>query len=311
MWSDLLTQAIVVSVLATTLQSATPILLAALGETVAENAGVYNMGLEGTMLFGAFAAYMATWGSGSPWIGVLAGLGGGAAASLALAGLAVALRGEQIVAGLAINLLAAGLCAFLYKLAVGSGDPPVIPILTALPLGKLAELPWLGPILFRQKALTYLALALVPLVGTALFRSRAGLELRGVGENPAVLEARGLGVRGRQAAAVLVCGGLAGLGGAFLTAGSAVRFAPEIVNGRGWLAIVAVVAGGWRPGGVLVATLCFAFLDALQLQAQGVGARLPFQAMLAAPYAVSIAMLALSGSGRRPPAMLGIPFQGR
>jgi simple sugar transport system permease protein len=264
------------------------------------------MGLEGTMLFGAFAAFMATWATGSPWLGALAGIAGGVAATLILAGLAVLLRVEQIVTGLAINLLAAGFTAFAYKVAVGSASPPVIPIMTALPLGPLADLPWIGPILFRQKLLTDISLLLVPAVALFLFRSRAGLELRSIGENPAVLAARGLGVARRQVAALMVCGALAGLGGAFLTAGSAVRFSPEIVNGRGWLAIIAVVAGGWRPGRVLAATFCFAFLDALQLHAQGVGIRLPFQALLAAPYLVSILMLALYGAGGASPAMLGV-----
>jgi simple sugar transport system permease protein len=309
MWSDLLTQAVLISVLATTVQSATPILLAALGETVAETAGVYNMGLEGTMLFGAFAAYMATLWSGSPLVGALAGMAGGAAASLVLGVLSVLLGIEQIVTGLAINLLAAGLTAFLYKVSVGEGNPPVITIMTSLPLGKLADIPLLGPVLFEQKSLTYLAILAVPALSFVLYRTRAGLELRSLGENPLLLEARGIGVVSRQVLAVLVCGALAGLGGAFLTAGSAVRFQPDIVNGKGWLAIVAVVAGGWRPTGVLLATLCFALLDALQLQAQGVGIKLPFQAMLAAPYVFSIVVLALHRSGGKAPARLGVPFR--
>jgi simple sugar transport system permease protein len=292
MWRDLLTQTILVSILATAVQSATPILLAALGETVAECAGVYNIGLEGTMLFGAFAAYMATWETGSPWAGALAGIGGGAAAALLLAGLALILRIEQIVSGLAINLLAAGLCAFLYRVAVGSSDPPAIPIMAAVPLGPLADLPWLGPILFQQKLLSYLALLLVPAASIALYRTRVGLELRSIGENPHVLEARGLSVKARQTAAVLASGALAGLGGAFLTAGSAVRFVPEMVNGRGWLALIAVVAGAWRPAWVLAATLGFALLDSLQLHAQGVGIKLPYQILLAAPYVASLLLLA-------------------
>lgn len=305
MWAELLSQAVLVSILATTLRSATPILLAALGETIAESAGVYNMGLEGTMLSGAFAGFVATLWAGSPWAGALAGLAGGALAGLALAALVVLLRIEQIVAGLALNLLAAGLAAYLYKLLAGHGEPPAIAIMGAAPVPLLAAIPWLGPILFQQKALTYLALLLVPLAGRALFGTRAGLELRSLGENPAVLEARGIPAAPRQIAALLVCGALAGLGGAFLTAGSSVRFAPEIVNGRGWLAIIAVVAGGWRPGGVLAATLCFAFLDALQLHAQGVGIRLPFQFLLAAPYVISIIMLSLRRTAGRAPAMLG------
>jgi len=261
------------------------------------------------MLAGAFAAFAATLWSGSPWVGALAGMAGGAATALILAGLAVLLRVEQIVAGLAINLLMSGLAAFSYKVMAGHGEPPAIRIMDAAPVPLLSDIPWIGPVLFQQKALTYLALLLVPVAGWALYRTRQGLELRSIGENPAMLEARGIGVAVRQVAAVLICGALAGLGGAFLTAGSSVRFAPEIVNGRGWLAIIAVVAGGWRPAGVLAAVLCFAFLDALQLHAQGVGIQIPFQIMLAAPYLISIVMLSLRRTGRRAPTMLGIPLR--
>jgi simple sugar transport system permease protein len=295
MWSDLFAQAVLVSLLAAAIQNATPILLAGLGETVCELAGIYNMGLEGTMSIGAFSAFLATYLSGSPWAGALAGIAGGMAATSIIVGLAIFLEVEQIVCGMAVNLLAAGLTAFLYKVMFTSSTPPAIAIMAPAPIPFLSDIPWIGPILFQQRALTYLALLLVPVAGWLLYRSRPGLELRSIGENPLVLEARGLSVRGRQAVAVLICGGLGGLGGAFLTAGSAVRFVPEMVNGRGWLAIIAVVAGAWRPGGVLAATLGFALLDSLQLHVQGVGIKLPYQILLAAPYVASLVLLAFRG----------------
>jgi simple sugar transport system permease protein len=295
MWSDLFAQAVLVSLLAAAIQNATPILLAGLGETVCELAGVYNMGLEGTMSIGAFSAFLATYFSGSPWVGALAGAAGGMAATSIIVGLSIFLKVEQIVCGMAVNLLAAGLTAFLYKVIFTSSTPPAIAIMGPAPIPLLSDIPWIGPILFEQRALTYLALLLVPAAGWLLYRSRPGLELRSIGENPLVLEARGLSVKGRQAVAVLICGGLGGLGGAFLTAGSAVRFVPEMVNGRGWLAIIAVVAGAWRPGGVLVATLGFALLDSLQLHVQGVGIKLPYQILLAAPYVASLVLLAFRG----------------
>jgi len=295
MWSDLFAQAVLVSLLAAAIQNATPILLAGLGETVCELAGVYNMGLEGTMSIGAFSAFLATWLTGSPWAGALAGIAGGMAATSIIVGLAIFLKVEQIVCGMAVNLLAAGGTAFLYKVIFTSTTPPAITIMGPAPIPFLSDIPWVGPILFEQRALTYLALLLVPVAGWLLYRSRPGLELRSIGENPLVLEARGLSVKGRQAVAVLICGALGGLGGAFLTAGSAVRFVPEMVNGRGWLAIIAVVAGAWRPGGVLAATLGFAILDSLQLHVQGVGIKLPYQILLAAPYVASLVLLAFRG----------------
>jgi len=295
MWSDLITQAILISVVAGAIQNTTPILLAALGETISECGGVKNMGLEGTMMIGAFVAFMATWWTGSPWIGALAGAGGGLLASGILVGLAIFLDVEQIISGLAINLLATGLCAFLYKVSFPSASPPSIAIMAPVSIPVLSDLPWIGPILFQQKALTYLALLLVPAIGVLLYRTRIGLELRSIRENPLVLGSRGLSVKARQAAAVFACGALAGLGGAFLTAGSAVRFVPEMVNGRGWLAIIAVVAASWRPAGVLAATFGFALLDSLQLHGQGVGIKLPYQILLAAPYVASLALLAFRG----------------
>jgi general nucleoside transport system permease protein len=295
MWADLFTQAVLVSLLAAAIQNATPILLAGLGETVCELGGIYNMGLEGTMSIGAFSAFLATWATGSPWIGALAGIAGGMAATSIIVGLTIFLKVEQIVCGMAVNLLAAGLTAFLYKVIFTSSTPPAIAIMGPAPIPFLSDLPWIGPILFQQRTLTYLALLLVPVAGWLLYRSRPGLELRSIGENPLVLEARGLSVIGRQAVAVLICGALGGLGGAFLTAGSAVRFVPEMVNGRGWLAIIAVVAGAWRPAGVLAATLGFALLDSLQLHVQGVGIKLPYQILLAAPYVASLILLAFRG----------------
>jgi simple sugar transport system permease protein len=295
MLGDLLGATVLISVLATAVQDVTPILLAAFGETVSECTGIKNMGLEGAMQIGAFCAFLAALGTGSPWAGALAGIGGGALASSILAVLSVLFGVEQIVAGLAINLLAAGLTAFLYKVMFAAGAAPAIAIMEPLPIPALSDIPWLGPILFQQKALTYLALILTPALGFALYRSQTGLEFRSIGENPMVLRSRGVNVKARQIAAVLICGGFAGLGGAFLTAGSAVRFVPEMVNGRGWLAIIAVVAGRWRPGLILAATFGFAFLDSLQLHAQGVGVKLPYQVLLAAPYVASLALLAARG----------------
>jgi simple sugar transport system permease protein len=253
------------------------------------------MGLEGTMLTGAYAAFLGTLYTGSPWAGALAGIAGGMLASSILVVLSIVFEVEQIICGMAINLLATGLTAFLYKVQFKSGEPPAIPIMTATPIPILSDIPWIGPVLFDQRALTYIALLLVPVTGYLLYRSRPGLELRSIGENPLVLQARGINVKARQAVAVLICGALGGLGGAFLTAGSAVRFVPEMVNGRGWLAIIAVVAGAWRPGGVLAATLGFAILDSLQLHVQGVGIHMPYQILLAAPYVASLALLAFRG----------------
>jgi general nucleoside transport system permease protein len=306
---DIVETSIVVSVLAATVRIATPVLLAALGEVVAERSGVYNMGVEGTMLLGALAAYLAAYATHSVWIGAGAGAITGLLASLVFGFLVISLRIEQIVSGLAMNLLGSGLSVFCLRVAFkGESQIPAAPIFGTFPVPVLHELPVIGPVLFEQKALTYIAIAAVPAIWLFLYRMRQGLNLRCAGENPKALDIKGLSVAGYQYAGVLFGGFMAGLGGAFLTVGSAARFAPEMTNGRGWLAIVIVIAGLWRPVPILVAALVFAFLDALQLQVQGIGIAIPYQLLLALPYIVAIIALAIRRTQSGAPAMLGVPY---
>lgn len=309
MWSEFLTPLVIASLIGTTLRTMTPILLAALGETVAERSGIYNMGTEGTMLMAAFAAFVFTHSTGSGYVGILAGALTGLLVCLLLALLAVALQVEQIIAGLALNLLAVGATGFAYRVLYPSGSLPTIASIPPIEIPWLVDIPLFGPALFRQSALTYLALLLVPVISFFLFRTRAGLRLRCAGENPKALDTRGLSVRSRQLLALTFSGLLGGVGGAFIVVTSADQWVPNITNGRGWLAIVAVIAGGWRPGRVLVATLVFAFLDAVQIQAQGIGVKLPFQLLLAAPYLFAILFLVLQRSRAAAPAMLGTVYR--
>lgn len=307
--SGLLDAAVMVSVLAAAIRIATPILLAALGELVAERGGVYNMGLEGTMLMGAFVAYLSAYATGSGWLGVGAAIITGGALSLLFAVMVITLRVEQIVTGLALNLLGSGLSIYGLRSAFSSLDQaPAIAIFAPLPVPGLSALPIVGPVLFEQKALTYLALLAVPAIWFFLFRTRYGLELRCIGENPKALDTKGHSVQARQYGAVVFGGMMAGLGGAFLSVGSAARFVPEMTAGRGWLALVVVIAGLWRPGPVLAATLGFAFLDAVQLHIQGVGVAIPYQLLLAMPYAFAIVALMLRGATSGAPARLGVPY---
>ena len=149
---------------------------------------------------------------------------------------------------------------------------------------------------------------MAPVIVFFLYRTRYGLEIRCLGENPKAIDMKGLNVTLRQYAAVLFGGAMAGLGGAFLTLGMTGRFVPDITAGRGWLAIVIVIAGGWRVRGVVIAALAFAFLDALQLHIQGVGVKIPYQFLLALPYVVAIVALAMRRGHTQPPAALGIPY---
>lgn len=309
MLEQLLQSTVLVSVLAATIRIATPVLLAALGELVAERAGVYNMGVEGTMLLGAVMAYLVAAESGSLWLGLVAsGLFGGLT-SLCFGFLVITLRIEQIVTGLAINLPGSGLTVFWMRTAYSDADKtPAILQFEVLPLPLLADIPVLGPVLFQQKLLTYLALLAVPAIPFFLYRTRQGLDLRCCGENPKALGIKGLSVAARQFAAVVFGGLMAGVGGAFLTLAGSARLVPEITAGRGRLAIVIVLAGMRRPVPVLVATLVFSFLDALQLQIPGIGVSIPYQLLLAMPYCVAILVLAVRRRHSGAPDRLGIPY---
>lgn len=307
---DALFQAsILVSIAAATIRIATPLLLAALGELVAERGGVYNMGLEGMMLMGAFTGYLAAYASGSLWIGVAAAGFTGALMAFVFAVMVITLKVEQIVTGLAVNLLGAGLSTYWLRAAfAGDGQTPTIPFFSNVPIPYLSELPYVGPVLFDQKLLTYFAFLMVPAVWFFLYRTRYGLILRCAGDNPKALDVKGVAVAPVQYAAVVFGGLMAGLGGAFLSVGSAARFVPDMTNGRGWLAIIIVIAGLWRPWSILVATLVFSFLDALQLQIQGIGIAIPFQLLLMMPYVAAIVALMVRRSRGKAPALLGVPY---
>ncbi len=309
MLEELLQASILMSVAAAAIRIATPLLLAALGELVAERSGVYNMGLEGMMLMGAFTGYLGAYQSGSLWFGVFVACFTGAMMALVFAFLVITLKVEQIVTGLAVNLLGAGLSTYWLRAAfAGEGQTPTIPFFGNVQIPVLSDIPVLGPILFDQKLLTYVAFLLVPAVWFFLFRTRFGLIVRCAGENPKALDVKGVKVAPIQYAAVVFGGLMAGLGGAFLSVASAARFVPDMTNGRGWLAIIIVIAGQWRPYSILAATLMFAFLDALQLQIQGIGIAIPYQLMLMLPYVVAIVAMMASRSQASAPAMLGVPY---
>src|SRR4051794_12351568 len=175
MWDDLLQTSILVSIAAATLRIATPVLFAALGEMITERTGVYNMGLEGIMLMGAFTAYLGAYQSGSAWFGAIAAIMTGAMFGLLFAFLVVSLKIEQIVTGLALSLLGAGLSVFWLRSAFQGGSPPPIGVLENAPIPGLSHIPLIGPVLFDQKVLTYVALLTVPALGWVLFNTRIGL----------------------------------------------------------------------------------------------------------------------------------------
>lgn len=290
--TDLLTAAFLAGLLAATIRMATPILCAALGECLSERSGVLNLGIEGIMYFGALAAFLTAYYTGSVWLAVLAAFSSGALLALVHAALVVTLGVSQHVSGLGLTIFSSGLALFLYRLVIGTPvTPPHVEPFAVLRIPLLSSIPCIGPVLFQQYALTYLALALAFLLGLAVNRTHWGLALRATGENPEAADAMGVDVFLVHYASVVLGGGLMAVGGAFLSIAQFNMFLPGMVAGRGWVALALVVFGKWRPGRIVLGALLFGLIDALQLRLQAAGAALPYQYLLLLPYLVTILLL--------------------
>lgn len=218
------------------------------------------------------------------------------------------MRVDHFIAGLGLNLLAGGLTLYWFQSYIQGRAQPTFSGFQDVAVPLLSGLPVIGPILFSQRALTYVALLVVPAVWFLLYRSRYGLELRCLGENPKALDVKGLSVTTRQFAAVMLGSALTGLGGGFLMLGLSDRFLADFTAGRGWIVVVALIAGNWKPMGVLAAIAAFAFLESLATYLQVLGANLPHQLLLALPYLASIVLLSGVRGRTGQPARLGVPY---
>jgi simple sugar transport system permease protein len=310
---DLLETGIVVAMLAATLRIATPLLLASIGELVVQRAGIWNLGIEGTMLMAAYVAYAVALSTGSLWLGAGAAILSGVTMNMIMAVCAATFKVNQFIVGLGMNMFAAGTTLFLYREAAMASRGEVLPGLQTsdpvfIPL--FSDIAYVGEILFSQQPITYFALFMVPVVWWFLYRTRYGLEIRSLGENPKALDTKGLGVAVRQYGALAFGGAMTGLGGAFLVLAQTDRFVPGMTGGRGWLAFVIIIAGRWRPWPILLAVLVFAALEAFQLQAQGMGIQVPYQLLLALPYVVAIVAMMMNVRGLSgQPEHLGMPYR--
>jgi simple sugar transport system permease protein len=295
--------------LAASMRLAIPIMLAALGGLFAERSGVLNIGLEGAMLTGAFVGFVATYITGSLTVGVFFSVLAGIVFGLILGVYTITLGASQVVVGIAMNLLATGVTAFFYRLIFGRGtQSPRIDTFLPLDLGPLADFPLIGALFFRQDVLAYIALALVTVVWVVISRTRLGLNIRAVGEHPEAAETLGVDVFHVRYLAVAVSGGLAGLGGGFLSLSATGIFIDNMTAGRGYIALAILILGRRHPLGVLLAALLFGAADALQLRAQLLPTGVPFQFLLMLPYVLTIIVLAASVGRASAPAALGVPF---
>ncbi|MBC7377099.1 MAG: ABC transporter permease [Burkholderiaceae bacterium] len=286
------------------LRIATPLILGTLGVLLCERAGVLNLGIEGIMVAGAFAGWLAVYAGAPLWVSVAAAALAGAVFGLLHAFLTVTLALSQHVSGLGITLLATALSYYGYRVSFPKVTTP--PTIT-----PFAPMDWLPlPILSSETPLTLLALLLVPAIGWVMYRTPVGLAVRMVGENPQAAEGQGLSVAATRTGAIVAGSALMGVAGSFLTLSAFNAFFFNMVNGRGWICVALVVFASWRPGKALLGALLFAFFDALQLRLQQSGAAvLPYQMYLMLPYALSILALVLVARKAAYPQALMKPYR--
>lgn len=303
-----------VGLIAATLRVATPLVFATIGEIYTERAGVLNLGIEGTMFLGAFVGFAAAAkadqaGIGAYlWLGLLAAIIAGVLMGLLMGLFSVTLGVNQHVAGLGITLLCIGLSLFGFRLVFGESS--VLPSVDPFPqVSILTGVPILGPIL-KQYLLTYVSfLVLVPLAWWVLYRTSFGLQLRSVGENPEAADAAGIDVFRTRYIALALGGALMGIGGAFLSLAQLGAFSPGIIAGRGWVCIALVIFARWDPVRAMWGALLFGGVFALQLRLQTIGFQLPYEILLALPYLVTIAALAIAGRNAAYPGAYLKPYR--
>ncbi len=310
MISELFTQAVLIGILTSGIRLATPYLFASIGEMFGQRSGIYNLGVEGQMLMGAFAAFYATLTTGNPWLGLLAAIIVGALMGLAMAVISVTFQAEQGISGIGVYLFGLGMSDLLFQKTLGtvetvSGFRPVnIPV--------LSDLPVVGEIFFQQNIMVYLAYALVPIAWYILYRTTFGLKIRAVGENPAAADALGVSVNRMRYGTVILGGTLAGVAGASLSIALLNVFQHNLTSGIGFIAVALVYFGGWKPYGVLFGALLFSMVNALQLWIQALSIPIPFDAsemLIMLPYILTILVLVFSAGRMRKPSALGVPYE--
>jgi len=303
-------QTIIIAILATAVTAGTPILFAALGEIITERSGILNLGVEGMMLAGAVTGFMAALKTGSPWLGFGAALLAGGGVGLIHAFLTVTLRANQVVSGLALTIFGTGFSSYIGKPLVGT---PLQQTFKPVALPLLSDIPVIGPVFFKHDPLVYVSYLLVILAAFLLYKTRWGLNLRAVGENPGAADSVGISVSLTRYLAVFSGGMLAGAGGAYLSLAYAPSWLENMTAGRGWIAVALVIFAMWDPFKALLGSYIFGGVDALgfRLQTMNVDISPFFQKML--PYLLTIIVLIIitrETKTRRvgAPQALGLPY---
>ncbi len=294
-----------------TVRIATPLIFGTLGELLCERAGVLNLGIEGIMTIGALVAWAAVYKGASLWMGVLLAVAIGLVFGCLHGLFTVHLGLSQHVTGIGITLLAANLAYFSYRVLLPNvTTPPKIIPFQPYPIPLLSDIPILGPAVFNQTPLTYLALIVVGVVAYGLYQTPLGLAVRMVGENPGAVEAQGISVYAVRLGAVMAGSALMAIAGSFLTLSAFDSFFINLINGRGWICIALVVFASWHPFKALLGALLFAGFDSLQLRLQQeIGAAIPYQIFLMMPYVFSIVALTVMARRTGYPKALMVPYR--
>jgi simple sugar transport system permease protein len=309
--------ALFVSILTITVRAGTALLYATIGEIITERAGILNLGVEGMMIMGAVSGFAAAFHTGSAWAGVIAAILVGGMLAFIHAFLTITLRADQTVSGLALTIFGTGLSSFLGQ-RLGPGGMPLVgqvgPRFERFDLPALAQLPLLGPVLFRQDILVYLLYGLIPLSWYLLYKTRPGLHLRAIGESPHTADAMGVNVVGLRYLYTVMGGMLVGLGGAHLSLAYTPGWTENLTSGRGWIAIALVIFATWDPARAVVGALLFGGVNAIQFRLQAAGTTVPAPFLNMLPYAFTIIVLVLitwwEAFRKRvgAPAALGLPY---
>ncbi len=296
--------------IAADLRTATPLLLAGLGIVFSSRAGLVNIGVEGMMLVGALAGVLGSWVFGNVWMGVLVAMLASSVIGLLFAYLSITVKANQIVVGTAINILGVGLTTSFARTIFGVNvAPPRIASFPRIIIPVLSDIPYLGTAFFQSNVVVYIAILLVPIAHFVMFKTDVGLKVRAVGEHPRACDTVGINVYLVRYMTVIYSGLLAGFAGAYVSLGLLSFFTEDMIAGRGFMALAAIIFGKYTPRGTLLAALVFGAAEALQFRLQAAGTNIPFQFLLMLPYVLTILALAGFVGRTRVPAALGTPYE--
>ena len=305
--TEIFSQAVFIGILTSAIRLATPYLFAGIGEAFAQTSGVFNLGVDGIMLVGAFAAFYVTLMTGNVWLAVLAAAFVGLLMGLLMSFISVTLKAEQGISGIGLYMFGLGLSSLLFKVLVGSVQ--TIEGFQEIKLPFLGDIPVIGKILFQHSLPVYAAFLLVPIAWWFLDKTTWGLKIKAVGQNPAAADSLGVNVNQIRYFSVCVGAVLAGLAGASLSTALVNLFQENLTAGLGFIAEALVYFGGWRPVGILVGALLFSTVNAIQLWMQVLGVNIPSDVAIMLPYLLTIAALVAVTNRVRHPAALNKPFE--